>query len=218
MKTKEFTRRDFLKAAGVAVAATTITCSGLGYVASRAPQIEAPEFHLTKDNPMKNRILIAYATRAGSTAEIGAALGENLYALGFEVDVTPVKANPSLEGYDAVILGSAIRMANWLPEAVDFIKTNQSELSALPLAFFTAHLMNTGEDEASRASRLAYLDTVRGLISHPVEEVYFAGKMDYAKLSFLDRTISKMIKSEEADRRDWEQIRNWVPQMVPEIQ
>ncbi len=159
---------------------------------------------------MNQRILVAYATRAGSTAEIAAAIGESLSARGYAVDVRPVKSQPDLAGYTAVVLGSAIRMGNWLPEAVNYVKTNQVALSALPVALFTVHMLNTGDDEASRTARAAYLNAVRPLLPG-AEEVYFEGKMDFSRLSFLDRTIAKMVKAVEEDRRDWAQIRGWTP-------
>jgi hypothetical protein len=33
--------------------------------------------------------------------------------------------------------------------------------------------------------------------------------MYYSQLSFLDRTVAKMVKSAEADHRDWDEIRQW---------
>ena len=66
---------------------------------------------------MNDRILVTYATRAGSTAEVAAACAETLAARGYAVDVKPVKEKTQLTGYSAVVLGSAIRMGDWLPEA-----------------------------------------------------------------------------------------------------
>ncbi len=110
---------------------------------------------------MNKRILITYATRAGSTVEVAAAIGESLAQRGFAVEVIPVKENPNLANYQAVILGSAIRMGNWLPEAVEFVKKNQAHLSQMPTAFFTCHRLNTGDDETSRKAREAYTTLVR---------------------------------------------------------
>jgi len=80
----------------------------------------------------------------------------------------------------------------------------------MPVALFTVHMLNTGDDEASRTARLAYLNAVRPLLNG-AEEVYFEGKMDFSRLSFLDRFIANMVKAVEADRRDWAKIRAWVP-------
>ncbi|MBN1665865.1 MAG: flavodoxin domain-containing protein [Anaerolineales bacterium] len=162
---------------------------------------------------MENRILIAYATRAGSTVEMAAAIGEGLSQQGFDVDVKPIKDEPNLQGYRAAILGSAIRMGNWLPEAVKFIETNRQTLMSMPVALFSVHMLNTGEDETSKTNRLAYLDKVRPYLNRP-EEVYFEGVMDFSRLSLADRLISKMVKAVEADKRDWEKIRAWVPAML----
>lgn len=210
MPTQTLSRRRFLQAAGLTIAGATLACSGLGYAATRTPAVETPELIFGKDNSMNNRILVAYATRAGSTAEVAAAIAETLAARGYAVDVKPVKEKPNLAGHTAVVLGSAIRMGNWLPEMVKFIEANQAALAALPTALFTVHMLNTGDDEASWAARAAYLKAVRPLLPD-AETIYFAGKMDFARLSFLDRAIARMVKAVEADNRDWAKIRGWVP-------
>lgn len=157
---------------------------------------------------MNKRILVTYATRAGATAEIAAEIGSTLSQRGFLVDLKPVKEIQTLDGYQAVLMGSAVRMGNWLPEMVDFVKANRQTLDTLPVALFTVHLLNLEEDEASRAARQAYVRSVRPLL-HQAEEVYFAGRMDFSRLSFLDRMVAKLVKAVETDRRDWNAIRAW---------
>jgi len=157
---------------------------------------------------VNKRILVTYATRAGSTAEVAAEIGSNLSQRGFMVDVRLVKEVSTLEGYQAIVLGSAVRMGNWLPEMVYFVKANQQVLNTVPVAVFTVHMLNTGEDETSRTARQAYLRTVRPLLNN-AQEAYFSGKMDFSRISFFDRLIAKMVKAVEADRRDWDAIRAW---------
>lgn len=154
------------------------------------------------------KVLVAYSTRAGSTAEIAATIGQTLSQRGFSVDVLPVKKQPNPADYQAVILGSPIRMGSWLPEMVSFIKENRSLLEKLPLALFTVHMLNSGDDEQSRSNRQAYLNGVREWVTH-AEEVYFLGKMELAKLSFLDRFISNAMKAKDEDLRDWNAIQTF---------
>src|SRR5262245_37997871 len=71
---------------------------------------------------MPKHISVTYATRAGSTAEVAAAIGQSLAAHGFSVEVKPIKENPAVEHYDAILIGSAVRMGQWLPEAVKFVE------------------------------------------------------------------------------------------------
>ena len=204
MSEKRVSRREFLKIAGVGLAATAFTCSSLGYAATRQPQVDLPEMNLEKENAMK-KILVTYSTRAGSTAEIAATIGQTLLQRGYSVDVLPVKKQPNPSDYDAVILGSPIRMGSWLPEVIDFIKENRTLLEPMPVAVFTVHMLNSGNDEESRTNRQAYLNAVREWIS-PAEEVFFLGKMELAKLSFLDRFISNVMKAKDEDLRDWNTI------------
>ncbi len=210
-----FTRRRFLTAAGIGLAATTAACIGGGYVATFAPETAVVDLTFTKESAMSRRMLVTYATRAGSTAEIAAAIARTLSERGFAVDVKPIKARPEVTGYDAIIVGSAIRMSHWLPEAVDFVKANQAALNGVPVALFTVHMLNTGDDETSRANRAAYLDAVRPLIN-PVAEAYFAGAMNFARLSFLDRLIARMVGAVEEDRRDWAAIEAWSEEVLVE--
>jgi menaquinone-dependent protoporphyrinogen oxidase len=165
-----------------------------------------------EENQMDKRILVTYATRAGSTIEVADEIGKTLAGRGFSPDVKPVKENPPVEGYQAVLVGSAIRFGMWLPEAVEFIKTNQEALSRLPVALFTVHILNLGDDEQSTINRKAYLAPVRPLIK-PVDEMFFSGKVDLARLSLTERLLARAVKSPVGDFRDWTKIHAWADKL-----
>src|SRR5579859_2670575 len=99
-------------------------------------------------------------------------------------------------------------MGSWLPEAVAFARDNQARLSQLPTAIFTVHLLNTGDDAASRAARQAYTAPARQFLTARAE-AFFTGKLDSAQLGFLDRMLAKSANAGEGDRRDWSQVRGW---------
>lgn len=213
MTSKQLARRDFLKLSGLTLGGAALTCSGLGYAVTRAPEIVTPEILFAKEPSMTQKILVTYATRAGSTAEIAAAIGQTLATRGFNVEVKPVKKVSALDGYQAVILGSAIRMGSWLPEMVKFIQSNQTTLAALPTALFTVHMLNVDDDETSRTARDAYTAPIRVLLPN-APEAFFTGVMDFSRLSFLDRFIANMVKAVESDQRDWEKIRAWANEVL----
>lgn len=157
---------------------------------------------------MNQKILVAYATKAGSTAGIADGIGQQLAESGVSVDVSPVEAVKDIQDYSAVVLGSAVRMGRWLPGMMTWIESNQAALQSMPVAVFSVHLLNLGEDETSRAAREAYTAPLHQLIS-PCAETFFAGKMDLSKLSFFDRTLSKMMKAQDSDLRDWNAVHTW---------
>jgi len=162
---------------------------------------------------MNKHILVTYATKAGSTAEVARTIALRLEQRGFMVDLKNIEQKPNLEGYDFIVIGSAVRMGKWLPQAVDFIKNNTAYFSKIPHALFTVHLLNVEEDEVSRTNRLAYLDSIRPWVK-PLAEAFFAGSMDFSRLSVLDKFVAKMVKAVEEDRRDWVTIQNWADTLV----
>lgn len=159
---------------------------------------------------MNGHILVTYATRTGSTVGVASAIAETLGQRGFAVDVKPVKDNPSPAGYQAVLIGSAVNGANWLPEAIEYVRANQTDLQQAPVALFCVHIMNTGDDEKSLQKRQAYLKEVRPLLGS-AEEAYFAGLgLNPADSSGFERWIYRTFKiGPEGDCRDWNKINGW---------
>lgn len=205
------TRRDFFKTAGIAAGAATLACTGCSAApAMQEAEIETPSYNYGKDILMNKRVLIAYATRTGSTVGVASAIGETLAERGFAVDVKPMKEDPSTDGYQAVILGSAVNGAKWLPEAVEYIKNHQAALNQVPVALFSVHCMNLGDDARFKKNRLAYLNDIRPLVKAQ-EEAWFPGKgMDPADTAGLVRWMARtFFGGGEGDLRDWTQIRGW---------
>jgi menaquinone-dependent protoporphyrinogen oxidase len=161
---------------------------------------------------MMNRILVAYATRYGSTAEVAQAIGERLRQRGEAVDVYPVEEVTDVSGYRAVVVGSAIRIGQWLPAAVQFVEKHREALRAVPTAFFTVHLMALDDSEASQQHRAAYLAPVHAIVT-PQHEAFFAGKVDLRQLNLGERLMTRAVRSPVGDLRDWEAIHAWADQL-----
>jgi len=157
---------------------------------------------------MRKKILVAYATRAGSTFEVAEQVAEVLRATGATVDVKSAPAVHELKGYDAVVIGSAIRMGKWLPEAVAFVKTYREPLSHIPTAYFLVSGLLRDDTPEMRSKVLAFLDPVRQILE-PTSIGLFAGKIDFSTMDGLDRSIAEAVSSSAGDWRNWEAIRSW---------
>ncbi|HET7582738.1 MAG TPA: flavodoxin domain-containing protein, partial [Candidatus Limnocylindria bacterium] len=83
------------------------------------------------------RILVAYASKHGSTAEIAEAIGEVLRSRGDEVQVRPAAEVRELTGVEGVVLGSAVYMGRWMREGIDFLKRHQATLRDVPTWLFS---------------------------------------------------------------------------------
>ena len=206
------TRRWFLMLAGGAVGASALCCGGLATLGLRQPAVEYIESSCGKEENVGDKILVAYASRAGSTGEVAEAIGQVLCDGGAAVDVRLAKEVTDLSPYRAVVVGSGIRVGKWLPEAVEFVERHRELLSRMPVACFAVCLTLKEDTEENRREVAAYLDPVRDLVQ-PVDVGLFAGVMDYNKLPFIFRLMMKAMGSPEGDFRDWEAIRAWAGQV-----
>jgi menaquinone-dependent protoporphyrinogen oxidase len=158
-------------------------------------------------------VLVTYASRAGSTAEIADAIHQTLADNGLTVHLRPMQAVDDIRPYQAVVAGSAIRMDKWLPEALDFVQRHQAELRQKPFAAFVVCLAMAGRNQRrARATASGYLTPVRALIS-PVSEGLFAGVLDLSRLPLVYRVPFSLLTRagvfKAGDHRDWDAIRGW---------
>lgn len=163
---------------------------------------------------MNDKILVTYSTMTGSTMGVSEAIGETLKELGASVDVIPMKDVKDISGYKAVIAGSAIQAGKWLPEAIDFLRTNRKELNQKPFAAFLVCMtlaMTRGSSYRDAVS--GWLAPVREIVP-TISEGLFKGILEIKKIpSFSDRIkfrISMLTGVwKEGDHRDWEEIKSW---------
>lgn len=157
---------------------------------------------------MNERVLIAYATFAGSTQEVAVDIGKTLGARGFAVDVIPVRDKPAVDDYQFVLIGSAIHGSKWLAEALEFVEANQSALNRVPVALFSVCLSGLAKDEAQLASaRDTIYGPARAFVT-PVAETLFAGKIDRRGVALgLPGWLARFFPT--LDFRNWDKIRSW---------
>jgi menaquinone-dependent protoporphyrinogen oxidase len=171
---------------------------------------------------MNEKILITYASRTGSTAEIAAAIASTLQQENIPVDILPMEDVRELSGYSAVIIGSPIRKSQWLPEAKRFFQTHRTELTQKRVATFTVciTLAMSNAEQYQRAVR-EWIAPIRAEI-RTVSEGLFAGRLDFSKLPWswdillLRATVAVGIFP-KGDRRDWNAVHAWaanLPQLL----
>jgi menaquinone-dependent protoporphyrinogen oxidase len=171
---------------------------------------------------MMNKILVTYASRAGSTAGVAEAIGKTLTENGAQVDVLPMKDVRDLNQYRAIVAGSAIRGAKWLPEAMQFMQAHQAALSRKPFAAFMVCItLAMPNGEKYRGGLTDWLKPVRELV-RPISEGYFAGALGFAKLPITPNTLLMRVAVALGvfplgDHRNWNAIRAWADDLAVKL-
>jgi menaquinone-dependent protoporphyrinogen oxidase len=157
---------------------------------------------------MAERILVAYVSRTGSTAEIAQAIAKELEAVGHGVEVAEMKGIDSIEGYHAVVIGGPVYMAAIEKDVAHFVSRHRDGLSRIPVAAFAVGIApvdhRVGSVESVLEKLRAALDPVK-----PVAMTMFAGRLELSRMSFVQRTMTGLMKVLTGDFRDWEAIRAW---------
>jgi menaquinone-dependent protoporphyrinogen oxidase len=172
---------------------------------------------------MSNRVLVTYASRAGSTKGVAEAIGQVLATSGMQIDVLPMTAVTDLTQYSAVVAGSAIRDRKWLPEATRFVQTNQMILAQKPFAAFLVCITLAMRHAADyRQGVTEWMQPVRVLVK-PISEGYFAGSLDFSMLPLFPDGLRMRIPVvlglfPQGDHRDWEVIRTWAGELAALLQ
>lgn len=167
---------------------------------------------------MADAILIAYATRSGSTQEVAEKIAATLRESGLTVDVQPVKQVQALDSYRAVVVGAPLYMSDWLKEARDFLSRHRATLTTLPVAVFA--LGPTADKEEDWTETRKQFDKVLSKYPWltPVAAELFGGKFDPAKLTFPYNLIPALRRMPVSDIRDWDAIRTWAENLAVQLQ
>lgn len=153
------------------------------------------------------RILVAYATKQGSTAEIAQAIARELQAGGHTADAVEIAQGASPAGYDAVVIGGPMYVGK-IDGVGKFAKRHFTELAKMPVAGFVVCLAAAVQDREGLTSAEKALHAALDPLK-PVAETIFAGRLDPEKLSWFQRWITKKVRSPVGDFRDWTAIAAW---------
>ena len=168
------------------------------------------------------RVLITYATAHGSTKGVATEIGGRLAASGLSVDVLPAEGVGSLDGYDAVVIGSAVHNGAWLPPASSLIDHHVDELASRPVWLFS--VSSVGESSSFFGARVAavmrrmrgeprQVTTLRRSIGARAHRV-FAGAIEPSHWGRAGNLFLEVLGGTYGDHRDWLDIDAWAAEIA----
>ena len=156
------------------------------------------------------RVLVTAASKHGSTNDIAHAIEAALVARQVDADVWSIDAVDSLDGYDAVVLGSAIYMGHWLDPAKRFVQRHEAALKERPVWLFASGPLGDPAKPEGPPTDAATMVEATGAREH----VIFAGNLDKHRLGLAERAMVAAVKAPEGDVRPWDEIDAWVDRIA----
>lgn len=167
---------------------------------------------------MDKKVLVVYASKHGSTAEIAEKIGGVLKENGLDVEVAEVKGVKSLADYGAVVLGSASYYGRWRGDAVKFLKKNTARLAEMPTWLFMSGPTGKGDPK----------ELLKGVIYPPgLQPVFdsikprtitpFHGNTSPEYFSGWEKWVLRRVGADAADFRDWDMITSWAKGIADEL-
>ena len=167
---------------------------------------------------MSGSVLVAYATRYGSTREVAEAVAMTLREGGLKVDIQPIRQVRTLADYSAVVLGAPLFMFRWHKHALRFLSRHRQALTERPVAVFALGPFHDEEKEWQEVRPQLDKELAKFPWLRPVAVQIFGGVFDPAKLRFPLNLMPALKQMPASDIRDWTAIRAWASDLVAKLQ
>lgn len=172
---------------------------------------------------MQTRVLVAYASKYGSTQEVAEAIAITLRENNLEVDLKPVREVKTLEEYTAIVLGAPLYVASWHKEARSFLSRHREALTKRSVTVFALGPLSDDENEWKEVRAQLDKELVKFAWLKPIAIEVFGGKFDPKKLHLSDRIITSLPASplhgmSASDFRNWTAIRAWANSLATLLQ
>ncbi|RKO24165.1 flavodoxin [Pseudarthrobacter phenanthrenivorans] len=173
------------------------------------------------------KVLVAYASRHGSTAGIAERIAARISENGHQAEARSVADVDDVGPYGAVVLGSAAYMVHWLKEATAFARRHHSELQDKRVWLFSSGPLGTDTvdkdgDDVLASARPKEFTALQEVLQPRGEHVFFgAWDPDAPPVGIGERLIRLAPASKDAlpagDFRDWAAIDAWADEITREL-
>jgi menaquinone-dependent protoporphyrinogen oxidase len=161
------------------------------------------------------KVLVAYASKHGATAEIADAIAEKLREYGLSVDCLSTREVTSLESYGAVVLGSALYLTRWRGDAKRFLRKHATELSERPFWLFSSGPVGNGQVDPDLLEPKRIIDEAQRLGVR--DHVVFGGRVPTQPHGPIEHLLVRRTPRGYQDERPWAEIRWWAAGIADDL-
>lgn len=159
------------------------------------------------------RVLVTYGTKHGSTADIATRIGERLTAAELDTDVLHANLGIEVSKYDALVVGSPMYAARWLPAPALLLITNRERILDVPIALFSVGMIDVKHPGKLREEHDAWIEKAfndENMQLNVVSNATFTGIYSRSNLPLYLRIIDAILRvTPNGDYREWNEIESW---------
>jgi menaquinone-dependent protoporphyrinogen oxidase len=164
------------------------------------------------------RVLVGYATAAGSTTGIAERIADRLREAGCVALCRAVAPDLDPAAFDALVIGSAVHNMSWLTPAVDLLGRIPRTQQRSTWCFSVGGVNRQG----AVTRRMTAREVVRVQRGFPVgfrprEHRYFGGVVEMSGLPVAGRMFWRLIGGRPGDHRDWPAVDRWAGRIAEEL-
>jgi menaquinone-dependent protoporphyrinogen oxidase len=159
-------------------------------------------------------VLVAVASRHGSTLELGHWVADGLRGVpGCDVVVDRAAAVAGVEGFDAVVLGSAVYFGHWMEEARELLLRCAIGLWELPVWIFSSGPLGVPPRPPEVFLDIEEVQRLTRARGHRL----FPGRLDHDLLDLPERAVVAAFHAPLGDFRDPRAARGWGAQIAAAV-
>jgi menaquinone-dependent protoporphyrinogen oxidase len=159
------------------------------------------------------RVLVAYGSRNGSTAEIAQAIAGRFRARGLATDILPAASVSDVAHYDAVVIGSCVYLLRWHADVVAFLHAHERALANRDVWLFQSGPLDDLPETRDRPLSVPVQEIAARIAVR--EHVIFGGRLGDGAAGALESLFS--LGGLAGDHREWPRIVAWADGVAEEI-
>lgn len=156
------------------------------------------------------QVLVTAASKHGATEEIANWIGDVLRTAGHEATVRKPAEIDTLEGFDAVVLGSGVYAGKWLGDATRLVERLGDEFRARPVWLFSSGPAGDPPKPEADPVDAAPMQTATAAREHRV----FPGRIDRKSMGFAEWAIVSALRVPNGDHRPRPDIEAWAGEIA----
>ena len=159
------------------------------------------------------RVLVAAASKHGGTAEMAGWIGRTLSESGIDAVVMATEDVGGLDGFDAVVLGSAVYAGHWLDSGRRLAMGLAPRLAERPVWLFSSGPVGDPPRPDGEPNGIDDLVEATGAREHRV----FGGRIERGDLGVMERVMVSALHVPDRDDRHRDEVIDWARTIAADV-